>query len=56
MDTLEDYIKQEYAEGKIDFSFRVSVWDGTVSIYIHPTGKDGRTTPTLTVKGDCIHG
>jgi len=52
--TLEDYIKYEYAEQKIDFSFRAHVWDGKVTIYIHPAGRDGKTTPTLTVKGNCV--
>lgn len=51
---LEEYIKTEVAEGKIDFSFRASVWNGEVRIYIHPTGKDGRTTPSAVVKGNCV--
>lgn len=52
--TLEDYIKQEYAEGKIDFAFRAHVWDGKVTIYIHPQGKDGRTTPSVQVIGNTV--
>lgn len=51
--TLEDYFSYEYAQGKIDFSLRVSVYDG-VRIYIHPTGKDGTTTPTLVVEGNTV--
>jgi len=52
--TLEDYIKKEYTEGKIDFTFRASVYNGVVEIYIHPLGKDGNTTPSLIVTGDRI--
>ena len=48
--TFEDYLKQEYAEGKIDFSLR---FDGR-SFYIHPTGKNGSTTPNLLVKGNTV--
>lgn len=52
--TLEDYIKFEYAAGKIDFSFRAHVYDGQVVIYIHPTGRDGTTTPNLIVEGNKV--
>jgi hypothetical protein len=57
MPTLEEYIRNEYAEGKIDFTFRASIWPwkgGPVTIYIHPLGKDGQTTPNLTVEGDTV--
>jgi hypothetical protein len=52
--TLEDYIKFEFAAGKIDFAFRAHVYQGVVEIYIHPAGKDGTTTPTLIVEGDTV--
>jgi hypothetical protein len=52
--TLEEYLKHEYAEGKIDFSMRASVFEGVVEVYIHPTGKSGNTTPTLIVEGDSV--
>lgn len=52
--TLEDYIKKEYAEGKIDFTFRAMVWEGQVTIYIHPNGKDGATTPSVVVRGNTV--
>jgi hypothetical protein len=52
--TLEEFIKSEYEAGKIDFTFRASVYDGEVNIYIHPLGKDGNTTPTLIVSGDTV--
>lgn len=52
--TLEEYLKQEYAEGKIDFVFRAHVYEGRVSIYIHPAGKDGVTTPSVLVRGNEI--
>lgn len=52
--TLEDYIRSEYAEGKIDFAFRATVFEGSVKIYIHPLNRDGNTTPTVEVKGDVI--
>jgi hypothetical protein len=52
--TLEDYIKREYAEGKIDFRFRASVYAGVVEIYVHPLGKDGTTTPSLIVEGNTV--
>lgn len=52
--TLEEYIKQEYGEGKIDFTFRASVYEDKVLIYIHPLGRDGVTTPNLRVKGNLV--
>lgn len=52
--TLEDYFKYEYADGKIDFSLRIHVWEGVVEVYIHPAGKDGTTTPLLIVEGDTV--
>jgi hypothetical protein len=51
---LEDYIKAEYAEGKIDFTFRAHVYDGVVTIYIHPMGQAGRTTPSVRVHGNTV--
>lgn len=42
--TLEDYIKLEFAEGKIDHTIRAQVnQNGSVAFYIHPSGKPGRT-------------
>ena len=52
--TLEQYIRQEHANGTIDFRFRAHVVDGRVEIYIHPLNRDGLTTPTLIVTGDCV--
>lgn len=52
--TLEEYLKYEYADGKIDFSMRIHVWDGVVEIYIHPTNRSGTTTPTLVVTGNTV--
>lgn len=52
--TLEDYFRSEYAGGKIDFSLRAHVWEHGVTIYIHPTDKDGMTTPSLTVVGNAV--
>lgn len=52
--TLEEYFKYEYEQGKIDFSARISVFNGEVEVYIHPTGKDGNTTPTLLVEGNTV--
>jgi hypothetical protein len=52
---LEQYLKREYAEGKIDFQFRAHVSpDGVVEIYIHPVGKNGMTTPSLVITGDVV--
>jgi hypothetical protein len=51
---LERYFKAEYAEGKIDHVVRASVHDDVVEIYIHPSGRDGRTTPTLIVEGNYV--
>jgi hypothetical protein len=54
--TLEDYLRAEYQGGKIDFSLRINVCHGpVVTIYIHPTGKDGTTTPTLLVSGNEVN-
>lgn len=50
--TLEEYIKAEVAEGKIDFTFRASVYDGKVVIYIHPANASGMTTPSVRVVGN----
>lgn len=53
--TLEAYIRQELAEGKIDFRFRAhSYAGGPVEIYIHPIDKNGQTTPLLLVEGDTV--
>lgn len=52
--TLEDYLKLEYAEGKIDFSMRAAVYNGVVVVYIHPSGRDGSTTPSLLVTGNTV--
>ena len=51
---LEDYSKAEVAQGKIDFIVRAHVYDGVVTIYIHPMGKDGRTTPSARVHGNTV--
>lgn len=51
--TLEDYLRAEYADGKIDFSMRIATCHGpVVTVYIHPAGKSGNTTPTLLVSGN----
>lgn len=48
--TLEDYLRAEYGDGKIDFSMRIVRCHGpVVMVYIHPNGKSGTTTPTLLV-------
>ncbi len=52
--TLEDYLRYEYQDGKIDFSLRAEVNDGGVRVYIHPTGRDGTTTPMLLVTGNSV--
>jgi hypothetical protein len=52
--TLEDYFKHELADGKIDFSLRASVFDGVVEFYIHPSGRNGTTTPSLIVNGNTV--
>lgn len=51
--TLEDYFRYEYAQGKIDFSVRVNCY-GAVELYIHPTGQEGTTTPTLLLEGNTV--
>jgi hypothetical protein len=52
--TLEEYLRLEFEEGKIDHSLRAHVADGEVQIYIHPTGRDGRTTPLLVVEDNAV--
>jgi hypothetical protein len=53
--TLEDYLRDEAAQGKIDFSLRVHTIPGnSCEIYIHPTGRDGTTTPMLLVEGNTV--
>lgn len=52
---LEDYLRKELAEGKIDFTFRAYSYDGSpVEIYIHPLNRDGNTTPLLVVEGNTL--
>ena len=53
--TLEDYLKYELADGKIDFSLRAHYDGAHVEVYIHPTGRDGTTTPPLVVVGNTVH-
>jgi hypothetical protein len=52
--TLEAYFRAEFAEQKIEHSLRAHVADGVVEIYIHPTDRDGRTTPLLIVDGNTV--
>jgi hypothetical protein len=53
--TLEEYIRYELAEGKIDFRFRAHSFEGgPLEIYIHPLDKDGQTTPLLIVEGNTV--
>jgi hypothetical protein len=58
--TLEEFLRNEVREGKIDFRLRASVnesgdgGDAEVRIYVHPLGRDGATTPTLVVAGDTV--
>jgi hypothetical protein len=54
MRTLEEYFKSECAKGTLDFALRATVLDGVVSLYIHPAGRHGDTTPTLIVEGDGV--
>jgi hypothetical protein len=54
MPTLDEYFKAEYAEGKIDHWVRAHVFEDVVEIYIHPHGRDGRTTPPLIVEGNSV--
>ena len=50
--TLEDYLKLENAEGKIDHAIRAHVsQNGAVSLYIHPANKPGRTVDFI-VRGN----
>ncbi len=60
--TLEEYIRREYGEGKIDFIVRAHIGlpeppfhpEGRVFIYIHPDSLPGHTTPNLEVKGNLV--
>jgi hypothetical protein len=53
--TLEDYLRKELHEGKIDFTFRATAGnDDRVHIYIHPLNAGGETTPPLLVKGNLV--
>jgi hypothetical protein len=55
MKTLEQYLRDEYADGKIDFWFRVHTFNGgPVEIYIHPMNEHGETTPVLIVDGNTV--
>jgi hypothetical protein len=54
MRTLEEYFKSECAKGTLDFALRATLVDGVVSLYIHPAGRHGDTTPTLIVEGDSV--
>lgn len=50
--TLEDYLKLEHAEGKIEHVIRAQVsQSGSVAFYIHPANKDGRTVDFI-VRGN----
>jgi hypothetical protein len=52
---LEAYLRHELSEGKIDFVFRASSFDGSpVEIYIHPIGRHGMTTPSLVVRCNAL--
>lgn len=53
--SFEQYLKDEFDQGKIDFSLRVSRVgeDGHPVFYIHPTGKDG-TTVDFVVLDNCL--
>lgn len=41
--TLEEYLRTEYADGKIDHALRVEVSDAGVRFYIHPANRSGNT-------------
>jgi hypothetical protein len=55
--SFEQYLKDEFEEGKIDFSIRISQVgeDGHPVFYIHPTGKNG-TTLDFVVLDNCLIG
>jgi hypothetical protein len=54
--SFEQYLKDEYEQGKIDFRLRVHVGeDGHPTFYIHPQGKDGTTTDFV-VLDNCLVG
>jgi hypothetical protein len=44
MRTLEQYFRDETAEGKIDFSLRVTAFPDKVTFYIHASSKDSHAT------------
>lgn len=55
--TLEEYFRFEYGSEptpKIDFTLRIALTDKGVEFYIHPSGRDGTTTPMLLVNGDTV--
>lgn len=52
--TLEQYFKKELADGKIEFRLRATDSGDGVDIYIHPSDRDGATTPNLRVQGNSI--
>lgn len=55
MKSLEQYLREEMSEGKIDFIFRAhSYQGGPVEIYIHPYNRDGSTTPLMIVEGNTV--
>lgn len=50
---LNQYLKKELAEGKIDFEIRVTLNDRSdPEFYIHPIGKDGATADFVIVLDD----
>ena len=40
---IEPYLREELKNGAIDFSLRAHIENGSLYIYIHPQGKDGKT-------------
>lgn len=54
--TLEQYLRDEIAGGKIDFRLRATTDElgRVVSVYVHPMARPGETTPTLVVKGNLV--
>jgi hypothetical protein len=58
--TLEQYLRQEFEEGKIDHVLRahvVKLWPedpGTVEFYVHPMNRNGSTTPLMIVIGNDV--
>jgi hypothetical protein len=52
--SFESYLRTELAQDKIDFSFRAAITNIGVVVYIHPTDKDGATTPLLRVQDNIL--